>query len=258
MGVLLSIIIPNYNSIEWWKRLLESIEAQTFKDYEVIIVDDISTDGSYDAINKWICEDYDNRSKRYRLYQNETKRLNGGTRNVGVAKASGDYILFVDCDDYFYSKDCLQLIADEIEKTHADLIRLPYHFISKHGERDMILHENTIEELMKTIFVAPWTKCIKRELFKPFPEGTLLEDVSQHIEQIDNIETIGYVNQPIIIWNCLNDNQVSKHDENPIRRASYWRVIGDLEQLDLKHDYSKEWQKARLEQYYKIARERLQ
>lgn len=252
-----SVVIPNYNSIEWWKRLLESIEAQTFKDYEVIIVDDISTDGSYDAINKWICEDYDNRSKRYRVYQNETKRLNGGTRNVGVAKANGDYILFVDCDDYFYSRDSFRLIAEEIDRTHADLIRLPYHYLVQYGEGDVMLHEETIPKLMQSVFVAPWTKCVKRELFRPFPEGTLNEDVSQHIDQIDQIETLGYVDHPICVWNCRNKNQISKHEENPLRKASYWKQIADLEVLDLKHDYSKEWKQARLQQYYTIAKERL-
>ena len=257
MDIRFSVIIPNYNSKEWWKRLLESIEAQTFKDYEVIVVDDMSTDGSYDAINEWVCEDYDNRSKRYRLYQNETKRLNGGTRNVGVSKASGEYILFIDCDDYFYTKDAFQMISDEIDRTHADLIRLPYHYLVQYREGDMPLHEDTIAKLMQSVFVAPWTKCVKRELFRPFPEGTLNEDVSQHIDQVDQIESMGYVNSPICVWNCRNKNAISKHEENPLRKASYWKQIADLEVLDLKHDYSKEWKQARLEQYYTIARERL-
>lgn len=252
--IMFSIIIPNYNSKKWWKRLVKSIEEQTYTDYEVILVDDFSTDGSFEEIRDY----FDTKDHlKWNPILNFEKRYNGGTRNVGVTNADGEYILFMDCDDYFYSRDCLKLIAEEIERTHADLIRLPYHYISNHGERTMMLHENTIQELMRTIFVAPWTKCIKRELFKPFPEGTLIEDVSQHIEQIDNIETIGYVNQPIIVWNCRNANQISKHDENPVRKASYWKVIGDLEQLDLKHDYSKEWQKERLRQYYQIAKERL-
>lgn len=252
-----SIVIPNYNSKKWWKRLVNSIADQTFKDYEVIIVDDMSTDDSCEEIEQWITEDYNDRIVKYRMYKNETKRLNGGTRNVGVSKALGEYIVFMDCDDYFYSNYALESIAKEIDRTHADLIRLPYHYLVQYGEGDVPLHEETIPKLMQSVFVAPWTKCVKSELFVPFPEGTLIEDVSQHIEQVDKIKSIGYVDTPIIVWNCRNQDSISKHEENPIRKASYWRVIADLEQLDLKHDYSKEWKQARLEQYYKIAKERL-
>lgn len=251
-----SVIIPNFNSKEWWKRLIKSIEEQTYKDYEVIIVDDMSTDDSdYEIAQyifpKQIC------GLNWILYRNETKRLNGGTRNVGVSMAQGDYIIFIDCDDYFYSKDAFKLISDEIDRTHADLIRLPYHYLTDRTEGDMMLHEENIAKLMQTVFVAPWTKCVKRELFKPFPEGTLNEDVSQHIEQVDQIETMGYVDHPICVWNCRNKNQISKHEENPLRRASYWKQIADLEVLDLKHTYSKEWREMRLQQYYQIAKERL-
>ena len=253
-----SIVIPNYNNIKWWERMIKSIESQTYKDYEVIIVDDMSTDGSYKAIAEYLYKKYIEKNiNNWHIYQNETKRLNGGTRNVGVAKACGDYIVFMDCDDYFYSSYALESISKEIEKTHADLIRLPYHYLVQCGEGDVPLHEATIPKLMQSLFVAPWTKCVKRELFRPFPEGTLNEDVSQHIDQVDQIESIGYVNQPVIVWNCRNDNAISKHEENPLRRASYWKQIADLEILDLKHDYSKEWKQARLNQYYTIAKERL-
>lgn len=251
-AIMFSVIIPNYNSKEWFSRLIKSIEEQTYKDYEVIVVDDISTDGSYEMYY-----DYIQGKDNWTLIRNSYKRYNGGSRNEGVRWATGKYLLFVDCDDYFYSRDCFKLIAQEIELTKADLIRLPYHYLVQQGEGDMMLHEDTIPQLMKSVFVAPWTKCVKRELFKPFPEYTLNEDVSQHIEQIDQIESIGYVSHPICVWNCRNKNQVSQHEENPFRKASYWRQIADLEILELKHDYAKEWKEARLKQYYQIAKERL-
>ena len=247
-----SVIIPNYNSSKWWKRLFKSIETQCFTDYEVVIVDDISTDGSYEEIKEYLKD-----RPNWKLYRNRTKRLNGGTRNEAVSHAKGEYILFADCDDYFYSKDTFRIINDEIERTHADLIRLPYHYLLPLGEGDVMLCESTIEKLMQSVFVAPWTKCVKRELFVSFPEGTLNEDVSQHIEQVDKIKTIGYSNSPTIVWNCLNENSISKHEENPLRRASYWKQIADLEVLELEHEYSKEWKQARLNQYYTIAKERL-
>ena len=154
---------------------MQSIEVQTFTDYEVIIVDDISTDGCLNRIERYL-------KSNVHLYINNRKRYNGGTRNAGVEKAKGKYILFIDCDDYFYRDDAFETIAKIIERdNYPDLIRLPYHYLVRYGEGDVPLAESTLRELMKSIFVAPWTKCIKRDLFVEFPENTLIEDVSQHI-----------------------------------------------------------------------------
>ena len=126
----------------------------------------------------------------------------------------------------------------------------------------MMLKESTPQELMKSVFVAPWTKCIKRELMVDFPENTLIEDVSQHIEQIDKIETIEVCPIPIIVWNCKNENSISNptQEKKSIKRqASYWRIIADLMELEgkLQHDYSEEHRIWRLNNYYDIAREKL-
>lgn len=253
--MLLSLIIPNYNSEKWIIRLLDSITNQSFCDFEIVIVDDISTDNSVELIKNY-------NDSRIRLFINNRKRFNGGTRNVGIEKAKGEYILFADCDDYFYSTKAFETIADIIFKKKPDLIRLPYHYLVKNGEGDMMLKENTPQELMKSVFVAPWTKCIKRELVVDFPENTLIEDVSQHIEQIDKIETIEVCPIPIIVWNCKNENSISNptQEKKSIKRqASYWRIIADLMELEgkLQHDYSEEHRKWRLNNYKNIAKEKL-
>ena len=174
-----SICIPNYNSEKYIEKLIGSIKNQTYKDYEVIIVDDMSTDDSPEMIKELKEQDW-------YFGINEHKRYNGGTRNVAVDLARGDYIVFMDCDDYFYRPDALEKISDEIDRTGADLIRLPYHYLVARGEGNVMLAEPNVEELTRSVFVAPWTKCIKRELYVQFPENTLIEDVSQHIEQSES------------------------------------------------------------------------
>lgn len=250
-----SVIIPNYNSEKWIIRLLDSIKAQTFKDYEVIIVDDISQDSSVDQIKNY-------KGLDIKLSINKHKRYNGGTRNKGVDLASGDYILFCDCDDYFLYPNIFQVISNIIDETQADLIRLPYHYLVQYGEGDVTLHENSLEELTKTVFVAPWTKCIKRKLFVPFPENTLIEDVSQHIEQLDKIESIAYCNVPVIVWNCRNEDSISYvgNEQKSIKRqASYYRIVADL--LDMQGKLTKPYTEAhriwRLNNYKNILREKL-
>lgn len=246
-----SVIIPNYNSEKWIDKLLYSILEQTYTDYEVIIVDDMSTDNSVAKIKEYT----DNRINLIELTQ---KRWNGGTRNVGVENAKGEYILFADCDDWFVDNKCFEEISKIIDRDNPDCIRLPYRFIFDKYQQDMMLNDKTPQELVKSIFVAPWTKCIKRELFIPFPENTLIEDVIQHIAQVDNIETVSVCNKPIICWNRNNLEAISapgnaaKH--NSKRISSVFRNVADLMDLQCKHSYCEEHRKWRLNNYLDIVR----
>ena len=94
-----SVIIPNYNKEKYVKECLDSIFNQTLsKDmYEVIVIDDGSTDNSLDII-----KNYD-----VKLLRTNRKRA-GGARNVGIDAAQGEYIIFVDSDDYLYSNEVFE------------------------------------------------------------------------------------------------------------------------------------------------------
>lgn len=248
---MFSIIIPNYNSEETIKKCIDSILAQTFKDYELIIVDDMSEDNSVNIIKQYTDE-------RIKLIELNKKAYNGGSRNIGVSKAIGKYVLFVDCDDWLYSPNSLKEIYKVIRQTGADLIRLSYVAHKKNKECKIRLKEKDLKELVSTIFVAPWTKCIKKELFVPFPENTLLEDVVQHIAQIDNIETIGYCKIPVIVWNRANKDAISsdtmKYTKEDKRYSSVYRNIADLLDLKCKHDYCEEQRQFRIKNYEDIIR----
>ena len=88
-----SVIIPVYNTEKYLKKCLDSVFNQSFSDYEVIVVNDGSTDGSIDIINEYKVE----------LINLEKKETIGPSyaRNLGVSKAKGEYILFLDSDDYY-------------------------------------------------------------------------------------------------------------------------------------------------------------
>lgn len=244
----ISIIIPNYNSQEWIIKLFQSIDNQTFTDFEVIIVDDISTDGSFEY-----CKQYARDRSNVTVVQNKVKRYNGGTRNAGVELAEGEYIVFIDCDDWFYEKRSLLNIAEIIDKTHADLIRLSYTYQMQKGLGAVIFDEKDIETITHSLFVAPWTKCIKRELFVPFPENTLLEDVVQHIAQCDVIESVALCTEPIAVWNRTNENAISAdkrvYTRDSKRYSSLYRNIADLIDLKVNHEYCKDEREKRIEWY---------
>lgn len=231
--MLFSVIIPNYNSEAWIERGLTSIFNQTFKDWELIIVDDISKDSSFEMIKK-ILEKSELKNPMLAI-KNKEKRFNGGTRNEGVRLAKGDYLLFMDCDDWFFDNMVFQEIANVIKKNNnPDIVRLPYKFEQGQYSKEMMICESTPQTLVDSIFVAPWTKCVKRELFVPFPENTMLEDVVQHIAQIDNIETVAVCERPCIIWNRNNRDAISQprkrskiiQEENLKRLQEYCRFNG--------------------------------
>ena len=195
----------------------------------------------------------------YEVYVNTEKKWNGGSRNEGVKRAKGDYILFMDSDDWLDDRYCLEEIARTIkENNYPDCIRLPYRFIKGSYNNIIMLNEDRPSELVTSIFVAPWTKCVKRDLFVPFPENTMLEDVVQHIAQVDNIESVAVCERAIIVWNRSNLDAISQpgnaHRLYKKRLSSLFRNIADLMDLDLKHDYCIEQRDYRVECYKDIIR----
>ena len=247
--MLFSIIIPNYNSEKWINKCIDSILSQLYSNYEIIIVDDMSSDNSVNLIKQY-------NDSRIKLIELDKKAYNGGTRNIGVENANGEYILFIDCDDWIHSNMSLFEIAKVINETHADLIRLPYMAYCNGKKARVRLHEKTLQELVDSIFCAPWTKCVKRSKFVSFPENTLLEDIVQHIAQVDNIETMGYCEIPYIVWNRSNPDAISsdtaKYDKTSKRYSSVYRNLADLLDLKCKHDYCEKHRQWRIKNYEDI------
>ena len=112
---LFSIIVPVYNVENYLEECLDSILIQTFDDYEVIIINDGSTDNSLH-----LCYQYEKKSEKIKVYTQENQGL-AAARNAGVKKSSGQYLIFVDSDDYFSNNLSLKKIADSI-KSDTELV----------------------------------------------------------------------------------------------------------------------------------------
>lgn len=234
------VIVPNYNSEKWINKCIDSILDQSFTDFEVVITDDMSTDNSLELIKQYT-------DKRIHLIPLQTKRYNGGSRNVAIDfPMDSKYTLFIDSDDWFTRNDIFQIIHDTIvNNNYPDCVSLSYSCKIGNNVSDVELIRNTPEEMVKSLFVACWTKCIKSELMVHFPENTLMEDVSQHIEQIDKVETFASVSTPVLIWNRTNENSCSLNP-SPKRKSSEFRQIADLMDLVLVHDYCEEHRQWRI------------
>ena len=112
--VLVSVIVPVYNVLPYLRESLDSVINQTYKDLEIIIVDDGSTDGS-DAV----CEEYA-KDSRVKVIHQKNHGLSAA-RNVGLDIARGDYIAFLDSDDV-YLPDMIQTMVEGIQKSQADVV----------------------------------------------------------------------------------------------------------------------------------------
>ena len=103
-----SVILPIYNVEKYLAECIESVLSQSFKDYELILVDDGSKDGS-----GRICDEYAQKDSRIKVLHKENGGLSDA-RNYGTERASGDYIVYIDSDDYVVSTEFLSDLNEKI------------------------------------------------------------------------------------------------------------------------------------------------
>ena len=119
---LISVIIPVYNGENLLIRSLLSIESQTFQDFEIIYVDDYSTDNSIKIINEFKL--FDN---RIRLFINNKNRGTLYTKSFGVTQAKGKYILIIDQDDFYINKSLFKKLYNKAKKYDLDILQFRYN-----------------------------------------------------------------------------------------------------------------------------------
>lgn len=124
---MVSIIIPVYNTSKYLRECVDSVLNQTYSDIEILLLDDGSTDGSAD-----ICDEYVKKDGRVKCFHVE----NGGVskaRNIGLKNAQGDYICFLDSDDY-YAKQYVSSMLEMIENQNADVVICNHYDVNEQGE----------------------------------------------------------------------------------------------------------------------------
>ena len=196
-----SIIIPVYNAEKTLEKCLDSICKQTFSDYEVILIDDGSTDQSLN-----ICKKYEEQNPKICVHHQQN-RGPSEARNVGLELAAGNWICFIDSDD-FVEESYLQDISDAAQEFDADVIFIGYSKISENGEKDSFFPGEVAENNIKTIlmlseidmFGYTWIKTFRRDCIKEsrFDSSlNLFEDEVFTCQVLPNCNRIGVVNKPI-------------------------------------------------------------
>lgn len=238
---MFSVIIPNYNSEKYIEKCIKSVLEQTYKDFEIIVCDDISTDKSVDIIKKLL-------RKKDTLIVNTTKRLSGGTRNECIKHAKGEYIVCIDCDDYLIDNQVLQNLKEHIEDTnYPDIVYTGYEMITKDGISSNVLNIHDINSQFHNGYAAPWLKVVKRELYikYPFPEGTLYEDRIQQYEiTLKEKPTCSSLGKATHVWNRLNENATTFNKKWGWYRFEFcgelYRLIQELDNSEYRNELKNE------------------
>lgn len=181
--VKVSIVIPVHNSALYVRKCFDSCLAQTLEDIQIIAVDDLSQDNSADIIKEYVRK-YPDRFIGIYLEKNLRQ---GGARNVGIRAATGEYIAFVDSDDYIESDMCRALY----ENAHgADLSGADFSYVYENGTENHATLPYTADDVgsltpeKKEYFLSKcgmfWTRIYRREFLLEndlfFPEGVFFED----------------------------------------------------------------------------------
>lgn len=242
------IVIPNYNNGSWIRKCIESIENQTFKSYHIVVVDDVSDDNSIEVL-----EDLSKEYENIDVLCLTDKRYNGGARNVGIDCDIIDsmYTLFLDSDDWYDNENVLETIHNKIvDSGYPDCVSLSYDCLIGNSKSHQSLIRNSKEDLVSSLYVACWTKCIKSSLVVKFPENTLMEDVVQHIKQCDVIESVVSIDESCVVWNRNNVNSCSRVENQDLQRgkwqSSMYRYCADLMDLECKSECCESHRKWRL------------
>ena len=199
---MISVIVPVYNVETYLEECLDSIQNQTYTDFEVLLVNDGSTDGS-----QAICEHYCQTDKRFRL-MNQTNQGQSVARNVGVEASTGEFIAFVDSDDIIqinYLEKLMQYMSEDIDIVESNFTVSKKDFFIEDSKETTILFEGNSNEAVKifpnhVLSVNPVTKLYRREIVEavPYPEGLIFEDIYcgigmlKYIRKIIKIDYVGY------------------------------------------------------------------
>ena len=217
-----SIIIPNYNNAKWLDKCLNSVLNQTYKNYEIIFIDDMSEDNSLEIANKML-------KSPHKVLKVPYKKYNGGTRNIGIMEATGDYIVCIDSDDWLKHENVLKDINDNLED--EDIMFLGFE-LGSNGNEGLYPFRPKFENMYQAFtdnVCAIWAKVVKTELLKDtlFPESTLAEDRVQHYRLCEKATSFTCLNESTHVWNRSNTTSVTTKRE-VMWEMSIYKHLGEM------------------------------
>lgn len=251
----ISIIVAVYNIEAYIAHCIESLCSQTYRNLEIILV----VDGSTDSSGK-ICEEYAKKDDRIQVVYRENGGLSAA-RNTGIEKATGEYITFVDGDDWV-EETMYETMAELAGKYNADLVACRYKCIYRDSVKDgstgkVTVYTRPYEMLLQylkedeayLIQHAAWNKLYKRELLgeERFPEGEWYEDVVFSARILSRVHTGVYVDTAFYNYVCEREGSIMNAgltervftDRIPayLKKEAFLETLSDKEAVSLHRYY---------------------
>lgn len=234
-----SIVVPVYNAEKTLVRCIESIVTQTYKEWELWLINDGSSDAS-----GVICESYSECDVRVRVVHKKNEGVSV-TRNIGIEKATGEYVMFIDSDDYL-EQNALELMMGAIDRYDTDVVMCGFFY---HEEEDGMETPNHIEDVFvgdnerfvseifrevfeKELLNPPWNKVIRKSVLENNKIGfavsySICEDMIFTIDVLRSCEKIVFLNSSLYHYIYKKgDNLVNRFHDNYFEALSaYYNVV---------------------------------
>ena len=234
----ISIILPVYNSAKYLEKCLNSVINQTYGDFELIVVNDGSTDSSQQIIDEFTTKD--DRIKSF-IIKNHGQSY---ARNYALKYVTGNFITFIDSDDY-YSKDFLKIMIKNITKYRADVVVCNFYKVNNGNKNVFYKKENEIIEfdsdLLDVLFrqkyfqTHMWNKLYKAKLFENvrFPEDRIYEDLYVNFNIFKKSKKIVFDSTPL--YNYVYNSDSSLNQGFSVKKLDFLYVCSEI-QNDLEKD----------------------
>lgn len=213
---LVSVVVAAYNVERYIEKCIKSLMGQTYRNLEILLIDDGATDKSRE-----ICDQYAKIDSRIRVIHKDNGGLSD-VRNMGLAQAAGVYLMYVDGDDYV-SENYVETAVSCAEKNHADVVIFDFEEIEEDtGRRDrwsMKLPRDTVlnaRQMSKVLTVTPssWNKLYRLEFFHntglTYPLGRNYEDLTMNPRLLANAARIVYLQSEPLYYYILRDGSIMR------------------------------------------------
>ncbi|WP_373472225.1 glycosyltransferase [Carnobacterium alterfunditum] len=253
---LVSVIVPVYNVDRYIEECLDSIVKQTYRELQIIVIDDGSTDESNQKVRPYLSD------SRVRLIEQVNTGLSGA-RNTGLGAACGKYVLFVDSDDYL-ALTAIENLVDLMKKNHADLIRFngrafldglnepikQNNYDFSHRLQEGVKYIDDRFEVNRRTFASPvYLYMVKKEVIEQnnlsFYEGILHEDELFTTQVFLNSRSMTYANAFYYNRRYRENSIMTDQSQERLKQTldSYLIIFKELEKMYLDKKYSKKQKK---------------